>query len=183
MGMKNVKCKMKKGSTVHDFARPFYTLHFTFFILLSAFTHPFHTSLTEVRYDQKARAFEVSIRLFTDDLEAALTRENGGKPVRFSEGKQDRLIEKYVRRQFIVADSQRKPKPIVYIGYEPEAEAQWVYLEIPNEQPDGFRDVVMKQAILMDVFDDQVNLVNLQSNQQKKTLVFRNNQSVQAVSL
>jgi hypothetical protein len=181
--MKNVKCKMKNDWAKQYAARSFYILHFTFFILLSAFTHPFHTSLTEVRYEPKARVFEVSIRLFSDDFEVALTRENGGSPVRFSEGKQDHLIEKYIRKRFIVADAQRKAKPIMYIGYEPEGEAQWVYLEIPNEQPDGFRNVVMKQALLMDVFDDQVNLVNLESNQQRKTVVFRNNQSVQAVSL
>jgi hypothetical protein len=171
------------GRQLYSRIKPLSIVHCTLFILFSSFTHPFHTSLTEVRYEPKAQAFEVSIRVFSDDFEEALTRENGGKPVRFSEGKHDRLIEKYIRKQFIVADAQRKAKPITYIGYEPEGEAQWVYLEIPNEQPSGFQNVVMKHALLMELFDDQVNLVNIQSNQQKKTVVFRNNQPVQAVSL
>lgn len=145
--------------------------------------HPFHTSLTQIQYNAKAQAFEISIRVFTDDLEAALTRENGGRPVRLSEQKHDRLIEKYIRRQFIVADAQRKAKSLTYIGYEPESEAHWIYLEIPEQAAEGLKNVVMKQAVLMDLFEDQVNLVNLQSGQQKKTVVFRNNQPIQAVSL
>lgn len=153
-------------------------------LLLSSFTfHPFHTSLTQIQYNAKAQAFEISIRVFTDDLETALTRENGGKPVRLTAQKQDRLVEKYIRKQFVVADAQRKAKPLTYIGYEPESEAHWIYFEIPDQPADGFKDVVMKQAVLMDLFDDQVNLVNLQSSQQKKTVVFKNNQPVQAVSL
>lgn len=153
-------------------------------LLFCSFTrHPFHTSLTQVQYSATGQTFEVSIRLFTDDFETALTKENGGVAVHLQNQKQDRLIEKYIRKQFIIADAQRKPKALTYIGYEPEADAQWVYFEIPDQSSDGLKNVVIKNALLMDLFSDQVNLVNLQSSQQKKTVVFRNNQPVQAVSL
>lgn len=151
---------------------------------LLAFTlHPFHTSLTQIQYDTKSQAFEISFRIFTDDLETALTKENNGSTVHLQDQKHDRLIEKYIRKQFIIADAQRKPKVLTYIGYEPEGDAQWIYFEIPGQSPDALKNVVIKHTLLMDLFADQVNLVNLQSSQQKKTIVFRNNQPVQSVSL
>lgn len=153
--------------------------------LLTAFRlHDFHTSLTQMQFDSKTQTVEISIRMFTDDLETALTRENGGKPVQFgSQTKPDQLLERYVRRHFVMADAQRKPRPYTYIGYEQEADAHWVYIEMPASGADTFKNIVIKQDILMDLFNDQVNLVNIQYNQQKKTVVFRNNQPVQAVSL
>ncbi len=155
------------------------------FGLFAAFRlHDFHTSMTQMQFEPKSQTVEISIRMFTDDLETALTKENGGKPVQFgSSTKPDQLLERYVRRHFVVADSQRKQRPFTYIGYEQESDAHWVYMEMPASGADTFKNIVIKQDILMDLFSDQVNLVNIQYNQQKKTVVFRNNQPVQAVSL
>ncbi len=153
--------------------------------LFAAFRlHDFHTSLTQMQFDPKTQTVEISIRLFTDDLETALTHENGGKPIQFGgQTRPDQLLERYVRRHFVMADAQRKPRPYTYVGYEQEADAQWVYIEMPASGADPFKNIVIKQDILMDLFSDQVNLVNIQYKQQKKTVVFRNNQPVQAVSL
>ena len=137
-----------------------------------------------MQFQAKSQTVEVSIRMFTDDLETALTRENGGKPVQFGGSiKPDQLLERYIRRHFVLADAQRKPRPYTYIGYDQESDAQWVYLEMPASGADTFKNVVLKQDILMDLFTDQVNIVNIQYNQQKKKVVFRNNQPVQAISL
>lgn len=162
----------------------FYIVHCALYIICSSFTlHDFHTSLTQMHFDAKTQTVEVSVRLFTDDLETALTRENGGKKVRFEGAdKPDQLLEKYIRKHFAVADSQRRPRAYTYLGYEQEADAQWIYLEMPAPT-EPFKNIVIKQDILMDLFSDQVNLVNIQYHQQKKTVVFRNNQPVQAVSL
>ncbi|MEZ0538192.1 DUF6702 family protein [Fibrella arboris] len=157
------------------------------FLLLPLFSfhvHDFHTSLTQMQFDAKSQMVEVSVRMFTDDLETALTKENGGKLVNLSgPAKADQLLERYVRKHFVVADAQRKPRSYTYVGYEQEADAHWVYLEMPASGADTFKNIVIKQDILMDLFSDQVNLINIQYNQQKKTVVFRNNQPVQAVSL
>ncbi|RYF71863.1 MAG: hypothetical protein EOO39_13185 [Cytophagaceae bacterium] len=153
--------------------------------VLAAFRlHDFHTSLTQMEFDVKSQTVEVSIRMFTDDLETALTQENGGKPVHFGgPTKPDQVLERYVRKHFLVADAQRKQRPYTYVGYEQESDAHWVYIEMPVSGADPFKNIVIKQDILMNLFSDQVNLVNIQYNQQKKTVVFRNNQPVQAVSL
>ncbi|MBO0930668.1 hypothetical protein J2I48_06665 [Fibrella sp. HMF5036] len=160
-----------------------FIVHCLLFILFSCFTfHPFHTSLTQMEFDPKSQTFEISVRVFTDDFETALTKENGGKPLHLNLGqKQDKLVEQYVRKHFAVAGADRKPIPVTYVGYEQEADAQWVYLEMPYAGKS--QNVFIKQDLFIDLFADQVNLVTIQLNQVKKTVVFRNNQPVQAVTL
>ena len=166
-----------------DAGSPLFIIHCTLFIILSSFTfHPFHTSLTQMQYDPKSQTFEMSVRVFTDDFETALTKENGGKPVRLNNGqKQDKLVEQYIRKHVAVANADRKQNPITYIGYEQEADAQWIYLEMPYRNTG--QNTFIKQDVLIDLFADQVNLVTIQLNQVKKTVVFRNNQPVQVVTL
>ena len=50
--------------------------------------HAFHTSLTEIQYNAKEKSLEISIRMFTDDLEAALTKANNGQKIMIG-GKND----------------------------------------------------------------------------------------------
>ncbi|MDB5242365.1 MAG: hypothetical protein JWP57_2990, partial [Spirosoma sp.] len=72
------------------------------------------------------------------------------------------------------------PKTIKYVGHEVEADANWIYLEMPYT--DVFRGGMLKQNVLMEAFEDQVNMVNIQYQGQKKTFVFRKNQPIQEVS-
>ncbi|AQG80918.1 hypothetical protein AWR27_17280 [Spirosoma montaniterrae] len=132
-------------------------------------------------YNQKERTFEISIRVFTDDLEKALTQAAGTKVNLLPNDKNDPLIEKYVRSCFAYVSPQKQPKPFQYIGHEIEADANWIYLEMPYTEP--FRGGMLKQAVLMELFDDQVNMVNINYQDQKKTVVFRKSQPVQDISI
>lgn len=143
--------------------------------------HDFHASVTQMQYNQAEKTFEISVRMFTDDLEKALSQELG-KPVRLSGGqKTDAILEKYIRAHVAYVTPQRQPKVINYVGHEVEADANWIYLEMPCSE--AFRGGLLKQNVLMEAFDDQVNMVNIQYLGQKKTFVFRKNQPVQDVSL
>lgn len=132
-------------------------------------------------YNPKEHLFELSIRVFTDDLEKALSATSGTKVRLSNEKKDDPLLEKYIREHVAYMTPQRQPKALSYVGHEEEADANWIYLEMPYAEP--FRGGVMKQNILMDLFDDQVNMVNVQYQGQKKTFVFRRTMPVQNVSL
>ncbi|GAB3756567.1 hypothetical protein GCM10028817_26830 [Spirosoma pomorum] len=134
-----------------------------------------------MQYNPQEKAFEISIRIFTDDLEKTLAKEVG-KPVDLSvKAKNDPLLEKYIRAHFTYLNPQRQAKPFTYVGHEVEDDANWLYLEMPYDE--AFQGGVMRQNILMEVFDDQVNMVNIQYKGQKKTFVFRKNQPIQAISL
>ena len=153
----------------------------TFFLSSAHRAHDFHASVTQMQYNPKDRAFEISIRVFTDDLEKALTQLSGTKVDLGPNDKNDPLIEKYIRAHFSHISPQKQPKSFQYIGHEIEADANWLYLEMPYAE--GFKGGLLKQNILMDMFDDQVNMVNVSYQGQKKTFVFRKDQPVQEISL
>ncbi len=156
------------------------------FLLLISLTasrsaHDFHASVTQMQYNSTEKIFEISIRLFTDDLEKALSQDVNAN-VRISPGdKSDAIIEKYIHSHFVYVTSQNQPKAINYVGHESEIDANWLYLEMPYAE--SFRGGLLKQNVLMEVFDDQANMVNIQYQGQKKTFVFRKNQPIQNVFL
>lgn len=143
--------------------------------------HEFHASITQMQYNPKERAFEISIRMFTDDLEKALLVTAGKKVSLGPNDGLDPIIEKYIRSHFAYVGPQKQTKPFSYVGHEQEADANWIYLEMPFAEP--FRGGLLRQDVLMELFDDQVNMVNVQYQAQKKTFVFRKNQPVQDVTL
>ncbi|GAB3502725.1 hypothetical protein GCM10027341_30910 [Spirosoma knui] len=149
--------------------------------------HDFHASVTQMQYNQKNRVFEISIRIFTDDFEKALSEEYKTKVHLSSTPSADRssdkngpLIEKYIRSHFAYVNAQKQTKPFDYVGHEVEADANWLYLEMPYAEP--FKGGLLKQNVLMETFDDQVNMVNINYLGQKKTFVFRKNQPIQDIS-
>jgi hypothetical protein len=143
--------------------------------------HEFHASVTQMQYDPKERVFEISIRIFTDDFEKALTEASRSRVNLNGTGKNDLLIEKYIQSHFSYSTPQKQTKTVKYVGYEVEADAHWIYLEMPFPEP--FRGGSMKQNVLMELFDDQVNMVNIQYQGRKKTFVFRKTQPMQDISV
>jgi hypothetical protein len=147
-------------------------------LLLLSFTpkHDYHVSVTQMQYNPAARSFEVSIRIFTDDLEKALSQSHSKQRFVIKDNDQnDRFVEEYIRKSFVLTDSQKKNTPIKYVGKEQEADATWVYLEIPFQGTlNGCR---LLNVTLMEVFDDQVNMTNVKFQSEKKTFLFKKGQT------
>lgn len=136
--------------------------------------HAFHTSLTEIQYNAKEKSLEISIRMFTDDLETTLTKFNNGQKIMVG-GKNDNsdaILSKYIQQHFAIISPQKQKKPLTVLGKELEGEATWVYVEIPNSQ--DFKGHFIYNSIMQEVFDDQTNLVNFMVLGNKKTFMFNN---------
>lgn len=137
-------------------------------------------SVTRLRFEPSQKMLEVSIRAFTDDLEKGLSLANGNQRITLHEGDQHHAaMERYLLKRFALADPARKLQPVKYIGKEEEADATWLYLEVPFDgKPEGW---VMKNELLFEAFDDQVNMVNAKWGDDRKTYVFKNGKGVQAL--
>jgi hypothetical protein len=151
-----------------------------FFLGVSIFSfsqHDFHTSITRMDYNAKEKSFEISIRVFTDDFEKALSKDNGGqKFVVANNDKNDAFVEKYIRKHFGLIAASKQKKSYTYIGKEQEADATWIYVEIPC--PEAINGFSLQNTIMHDLFEDQVNLVNLNYQGQKKSYIFKKDESV-----
>ncbi len=134
--------------------------------------HAFHTSLTEIQYNAKEKSLEISIRMFTDDLETALTKANNGQKVMIG-GKNDNsdaVLNKYIQQHFAIITPQKQKKSLTVLGKEIEGDATWVYVEIPNSQ--DFKGHILYNNLMQELFDDQTNLVNFLYAGNKKTYLF-----------
>jgi hypothetical protein len=147
-------------------------------LLLLSFVpkHDYHVSVTQMQYNATARSFEVSVRIFTDDLEKALSQSHSKQRFVIKDNDQnDRFVEEYIRKSFVLTDSQKKNIPIKYVGKEQEADATWVYLEIPFQG--ALNGCKLLNVTLMEVFDDQVNMTNVKFQTEKKTFLFKKGQT------
>ncbi|MCF0072349.1 hypothetical protein LZD49_17845 [Dyadobacter sp. CY261] len=156
---------------------PFYPLLLCSLLLFSFKpNHDYHVSVTQMQYNSSSRSFEVSIRIFTDDLEKALSQSHSKERFVVKDNDQnDRFVEDYIRKSFVLTDSQKKNAIIKYIGKEQEADATWIYLEIPFQGAlNGCR---LLNVTLMEVFDDQVNMTNVKFQSEKKTFLFKKSQT------
>lgn len=139
--------------------------------------HDYHVSVTKMEFNAPQQSFEVSIRIFTDDLELGLSQENNGRQFTVQNKDQnDPYIEKYIDQHFNLFSAKKKFK-ISYIGKEQEADATWIYLEIPFQGT--LEGLKLQNSILTDTYNDQMNMLNLKMNQLTKTILFKKGKLVQ----
>lgn len=178
-----VACLVSVGNV---FSSPFSLHpHYSSFIIhnLSFLSkHAFHTSITQIDFNAKEKTLEVSIRVFTDDLENTLSKENKGQRFRIENNdKNDPFVERYIRQHFKLSSPKGQLRAYTYIGKENEADATWVYIEIPLQEA-NLQGFTLQQDVLMDVFDDQVNIVNITQSGERKSYIFNIKKIVQALN-
>jgi hypothetical protein len=143
-----------------------------FSLIFLNFFHDFHTSLTELNYNAKTGSLEASVRVFTDDLEMALTMLNEGKKVSMESDPKllDALISKYIKRNFSLVGPGRQARIGTFYGKEKESDATWIYLEFFDCQ--NLNGWSVYNTIFTEHFSDQTNLVNVLVQKERKSLLF-----------
>ena len=129
----------------------------------SGVAHPLHTSLTELSAVPGGKV-RLSIRLFADDLHTALARRGAGSPV-------DSAAFAYARETVTLADVNGRRLSLTWCGLRRTGDLVWLCLEAAVATLPGL-DV--RVALLWDVFADQVNLVQAETNGRRQTLVLVN---------
>lgn len=166
--------KIKQG-----FAKNF--LLIVFFLPLFAFTlHKEYYSLTKIDYNQKENSVQITMRLFTNDIELALNKQHQktleiGTSIESSET--DALLLSYLNQKFRIAIN-GKDAPYQYLGKEFEKNEMFVYLEIPNIE--SIVTIEVFASMLIEEFSEQENIVKLHINKQNKSLILtrRNNKAL-----
>jgi len=140
-------------------------------------THDFHTSIAEIEYNSKSKVFEVSLRVFLDDFEKAI----GTQMLEEHSAVYDPVIMKYLKQKFYLINRRGKKKKMTLIGKEFKVNVMWLYIEIPYRE--SLRKAKLNNSILMEHFDDQVNIVNLKYRGKKESFLFRRNNPVESITI
>ena len=137
----------------------------------SALAHKFHESLAQLDYNEEARTVEMSFRLFSDDLEESLSRRAGRK-IRLDKTQDaDALTLAYLQNSFELKNRSGETKALRWVGMEIKVDVVWVYVEA--DMPEWADGVQLRNRIFFDLFDDQINRVNLISGRAKAFFVFK----------
>lgn len=138
--------------------------------------HEFYVSITEVRYNPDTERFEVSIRIFPDDLDRALLERSGIHTQLATELEHemaDTLLISYLREDFSL-EVNGVVLELNYLGKEPESDAIWCYLESSEvPEPEILR---IRNAVLTEFFPDQVNIIQVYHGDWNKGLMLDRNQ-------
>ena len=93
--------------------------------------HPFYLSVTEFNYNASASRFEVTVKLFTNDLEDALARSSGKRTDLINVTDTSRtmsILENYLGTRLKLT-VEGNPVHIRILGFENEEEARnWVLI-------------------------------------------------------
>lgn len=135
--------------------------------------HEFYVGLTDIVYNRATRTFEITIKVFTDDLELALGRANGGKAVTLAdygaEAGNDSLIFAYIAEHFSFSRKGNQTITTHPVGRETELDVTWIYLETEPMQP--LKEAVVTNNMMMEIYEDQTHIVHLNQGDGTKSLL------------
>lgn len=140
-----------------------YSMEYSPSVVPAGALHDFHVSKTRLEYVAAQKEWQLSLHIFIDDLELALAAATDEKLFlgtrREREGA-DSLIHSYLQQRIgLVADGQILQ--LEWLGKEitEDLSAFWVYLYVP--QAESPAELVVRNQILLEVYDDQQNIVEL----------------------
>ncbi|CAN5232031.1 hypothetical protein BH18ACI2_BH18ACI2_17240 [soil metagenome] len=155
-----------------------------FMISLSPSTraHKFHASFTDIAYNPAERSAEIIIRTFPDDLENILTKR-AGRAVRLDGSKEtESLVFAYLQDTFQLKRNNGTPVKLAWVGMEAQVDLVRIYVEA-KQLPTGLNGAQVRQQFLCELFEDQINAVNLRDNGKQAALIFKPGDKFQSVEV
>lgn len=133
---------------------------FMLFAGLTAQAHDYHASITDVKYNPRSQSLEVALRVFTDDLENALSLRNKSKVAYSKSDKVKQYLADYLNASVSFELEKGKPLKQRFIGSEEETDVVWIYFEVPVNSA-SLSHLYVKNAVFTELFNDQMNVVNI----------------------
>ena len=142
----------------------------------TAFAHPSHSTLAEMEWNPRSGVFEVSLQFAGIEIEEELLSLHGRRISLESTPGAEQLLRDYVEQRFRISDATRRSSRIRWVGMEVQVRYVWAYFEIEltenaehasaatvQEDASGFDELRVHCTLLTTFRPEQVNLVNLKS--------------------
>ncbi|MEP7323094.1 MAG: DUF6702 family protein [Saprospiraceae bacterium] len=135
--------------------------------------HAIHISKCEIQLNETGPTLEIAAQVYLDDLQTVLTKY-GFPDLHLCTDRESKIADSVLTLYFgknlqIQADSKLlKPS---FIGKEPSDDdiAVWCYFEM--KIPATFKQLNVKYDVLMELYDDQKNIVNLKVRDKKSYML------------
>lgn len=162
-----------------------YLLVFCALCLLSfsAMAHAYHASIMDVRYNPKKQQLEVALKVFTDDFEKGLSagQPNAVTFDKLSPAQVSSLTTALLQRSVAFGTKTGETLPLRLVGVEKDKDAHWIYFSV-KMPPKPATTIYLQHRLLLDTFQDQMNIVNVDGGGKKQSALFRAGNDEQKLS-
>ncbi len=141
-----------------------------------ASAHRYHATISSVSFNDRTGSIEVIHQIFSHDVEYILSKY-AGQTVQIGAEDMDDMLRAYVENAFALYDKGGAPIPLEWVGAEIDVSNVWVYMERPDAM--GLDGVSVRDELMVDLYEDQVNTVNLEQGGELKTLIFQREDGIQ----
>lgn len=131
--------------------------------------HKFYMSLTVVDHNTAEQSLEFTLRLFADDLEAAVAKR--GTPVKHEQPGFDKAVFAYVQQALVLKRADGSAVPLTWVGLENKVDVTWVYVEARGVASTA--GLTVRDALFQDLFSEQVNMLHVNDARGRRALDFR----------
>jgi hypothetical protein len=141
-------------------------------LLPTGVRHPMHTAVTEIAYDATTRLAAIRIRVFVDDLRAALQATPGTAAG-------DSATVRYVTSGFSFIDRTGRRLPFRWQGAERAGDV--LVLRFDAAALAGLAGGRVASTLLSERFEDQVNIVRATYSGRTRTLLFTRGEAAKSL--
>ena len=132
--------------------------------------HPLHSTITELVTDLTRGTVRATIRVFADDLRAAVLRSAGSRPIPMVGAAWDAAVLTYATSAFELRDARGRALRLRSCGVRRAADLVWLCVEADVTRDGG--PLRVRNAMLCELYEDQVNVVQGNVGGSRRSLLF-----------
>lgn len=161
-----------------------------FILFFLAFTgsvkaHPIHVSITNMDLLQDSNRIDISIGMYYDDFQSLINYQYNTM-IDFSSynrltSKEQSAILDYIAKSFQLLNNKNDTLATDFLGWKKENQTIWL-LFCTDISPE-IAEIRIRNALMLDLFDNQSNLIIFRQNGQEKGLEFDKRTTVQSIVL
>jgi len=139
-----------------------------FYILLFVVTHKYYVSTTLIDFDLKSQTFEITLKVFYDDLEKDLELDSAVVDYDKDYNYLNKIFKKYLSENFII-EIENQRIILEYLGYEKKRDQINFYMNLDNDLKN--KSINIQNSVLFNSFPDQKNIILFRSGRFRKSLI------------
>jgi hypothetical protein len=153
----------------------------SFLIILLVFgftTHKYYVSTSLYNFNNESNSLQITLKVFKDDFANLFIKNEGidlDKITDLNSLEIKSKISKYLLSNVSVYLDNNK-KEIKYLGSDQNIDLIIFYLEIDNLST--FKQIKLKNTVLFELFENQLNIIHVKKEKEKRSFILRKDSPV-----
>ncbi len=141
--------------------------------LMAAVAHKFYVSVTKVEYSEKDSVFQITTRIFIDDLDALLNTRyevEAGLATEIEVNNSNQLISEYLKSKLEIKLN-GEVMDFKFLGKEYRDDLVVCYLESTSIEISKISTIEVRNDVLTELFEEQQNVVHIYIGDTRKSFI------------